>query len=956
MGKPKGGGGSNGVLSPDALVQRISTEGVRAELVHAQNFGPACAALVEKAKQFKDRGNRCHNEKEFRQAVENYQQVVHCSKWVEQLLLLADQGLPLSDDIREHVREAIAITVLALSNAALSHSRLGEHKMVVKSATKALKWDPKCEKALYRRGIAYLALEDGENAKRDLKDYNDNNKFVQPVAQQKLELAKTMAKEQKRLGIENPRQALAKKTQSKKSQAKKAKKGDDSDDDGPPGLTAAHNSDSDDLPRAADDNSDSSDDGPPRGIAANSDSDGDMPGLQVAESSDGSDSDTPARKHSKPVAKKKDASAAKIKKEKIAKQVEGLNVLNENERRRASEKNAQKQRDMQAQEKMRRDAEQAEQARRNAELARQLQTPEIRKMLISHLKDNQDPQSLGLPFPIPPEYLQELQAEADAEKAKEGKKKKKKGKNQEDDALDLIDANSDSDGGSGDSSDDSDSSSEGERERRKKAKAAKKAAAKKAAKKAKAAAAPADSTPKLKVVPEGRDFLNDFIEKQKYDFVDPTKTPGEGDVVSALVENGYSVESAESMRPTIGMLLKEKTPSVFRFGGEAKEEPAAKGGKPANSAGKAPPPTDMPSLGKKKESGAPKISERQAAAAAAQQAEVQAWEKANQAAQLLLEEEAKAAQKKQEAEERERAKAEKNRQKKENQKKKREEEKQQMIQAHLEELEQKQRIQKAAQEEAMKRKMAEEQLLLEEAEKESLARKKREEEEKKKKRKEEQIREQQRQQEAVKAVEKAQEQARREAEKKAKKEAKKAAKMKELQPILSNNSQAQSREYDPLLFDSHESGVGECEAGYFCNDPMCKLRHSDGRNICEVDDDPDDIMSKMYGVGIEEAGAKTVSDNGAPFENPLPVRATTLSSFQEDELDECVICMDQPRSHCMVPCGHKCVCLDCAEAHFKKQGDKPPTNTLCPMCNTQLIGSFFEHPSVLTKNGYTVFA
>merc|ERR1712228_67609 len=46
---------------------------------------------------------------------------------------------------------------------------------------------------------------------------------------------------------------------------------------------------------------------------------------------------------------------------------------------------------------------------------------------------------------------------------------------------------------------------------------------------------------------------------------------------------------------------------------------------------------------------------------------------------------------------------------------------------------------------------------------------------------------------------------------------------------------------------------------------------------------------------------------------------------------ECVICLDNKRTHCCVPCGHKCLCEQC----------KDLTNGKCPICQ-RAIDSFIK--------------
>ena len=51
-----------------------------------------------------------------------------------------------------------------------------------------------------------------------------------------------------------------------------------------------------------------------------------------------------------------------------------------------------------------------------------------------------------------------------------------------------------------------------------------------------------------------------------------------------------------------------------------------------------------------------------------------------------------------------------------------------------------------------------------------------------------------------------------------------------------------------------------------------------------------------------------------------------------EEFDECVICMDQRKSHAMFPCGHQCVCEACAD----QITDKGET---CPICRAAVIAT-----------------
>ena len=45
------------------------------------------------------------------------------------------------------------------------------------------------------------------------------------------------------------------------------------------------------------------------------------------------------------------------------------------------------------------------------------------------------------------------------------------------------------------------------------------------------------------------------------------------------------------------------------------------------------------------------------------------------------------------------------------------------------------------------------------------------------------------------------------------------------------------------------------------------------------------------------------------------------------EGDECCICLAAAKTHACLPCGHRCVCVDCAEAVVAP-------DRACPLCRT----------------------
>ena len=61
---------------------------------------------------------------------------------------------------------------------------------------------------------------------------------------------------------------------------------------------------------------------------------------------------------------------------------------------------------------------------------------------------------------------------------------------------------------------------------------------------------------------------------------------------------------------------------------------------------------------------------------------------------------------------------------------------------------------------------------------------------------------------------------------------------------------------------------------------------------------------------------------GVPTAAPAP--------HPDDAEDQCVLCMDAPKDHIIVPCGHQCVCEACAETLKKAR------NPLCPFCRAPI--------------------
>lgn len=102
-------------------------------------------------------------------------------------------------------------------------------------------------------------------------------------------------------------------------------------------------------------------------------------------------------------------------------------------------------------------------------------------------------------------------------------------------------------------------------------------------------------------------------------------------------------------------------------------------------------------------------------------------------------------------------------------------------------------------------------------------------------------------------------------------------------------------------------------------------------------------LQESYLDAMEEA--ETIPDM---YESPLPVSSYTADEQREvvestirEEVDPskiCRICLDSPKTHVFVPCGHYCVCDGCATE--MKNGQ----SLQCPVCrkNSSMIMRIYE--------------
>ena len=75
-----------------------------------------------------------------------------------------------------------------------------------------------------------------------------------------------------------------------------------------------------------------------------------------------------------------------------------------------------------------------------------------------------------------------------------------------------------------------------------------------------------------------------------------------------------------------------------------------------------------------------------------------------------------------------------------------------------------------------------------------------------------------------------------------------------------------------------------------------------------------------------------------PFAGAAPV----ASGMSTDE-PECVVCMDRPQTHTLVPCGHMALCAPCYDEHI---GSPPKPRATCPICRravSDFVRVYFSH-------------
>ena len=99
-------------------------------------------------------------------------------------------------------------------------------------------------------------------------------------------------------------------------------------------------------------------------------------------------------------------------------------------------------------------------------------------------------------------------------------------------------------------------------------------------------------------------------------------------------------------------------------------------------------------------------------------------------------------------------------------------------------------------------------------------------------------------------------------------------------------------------------------------------------------------MGRGMGRAAFPVGGQSTASCGAPSSQPSESRPqpatvsladahfnTGRPDVPESTLGLCVVCMDSPLTHAMVPCGHLCVCELCSAKLMEAE------RKACPMCN-----------------------
>ena len=95
-------------------------------------------------------------------------------------------------------------------------------------------------------------------------------------------------------------------------------------------------------------------------------------------------------------------------------------------------------------------------------------------------------------------------------------------------------------------------------------------------------------------------------------------------------------------------------------------------------------------------------------------------------------------------------------------------------------------------------------------------------------------------------------------------------------------------------------------------------------------------------IAEEEAAAEEAAAEEAAAEEAAA--AAEAHVVAQAAAAECVVCMNALRTQVIIPCGHKCLCENCAEAlETQAAAADPPRAVRCPLCQGEATGIFRVH-------------
>jgi hypothetical protein len=99
---------------------------------------------------------------------------------------------------------------------------------------------------------------------------------------------------------------------------------------------------------------------------------------------------------------------------------------------------------------------------------------------------------------------------------------------------------------------------------------------------------------------------------------------------------------------------------------------------------------------------------------------------------------------------------------------------------------------------------------------------------------------------------------------------------------------------------------------------------------------PKDIRKEgfFYEIGPNDLNLATNGDS-KPFyqittKNIKVLPVIDLTSITVYEITECVVCLSADSTHIMIPCGHRCMCVDCSSQISKMRNR-------CPICRRDVL-------------------